>query len=443
MDIKKIGSHISSNRDKTMNLALFILIGILMLNYMIITIIMQNFIVARFMRDIILVCMFGLCFWKRKSNRFIGMIPIGLFLLTCIPAFFKAETLMLGFSILRRYLFPLGLFIVVMHMDFTKKMHIFWKFILWFFAIFAFWGIFQAHILGDEFLINLGYPTEYAPHYQKDMLYNSYYFGGLGIQRVVATLSNSNVCGLILGSTLLFLIITYPVFNAEKKKYPIFLIGLIAIGYVLTFSRSNLLALLIVVIIFALPYIPKKKYYLISAMILAVIVVIIGFIQGKDGIIYKLFMWVCDSLTFTESSAAGRGSRWLTALNGVIKNPFGIGFGHVGSTAWEAGVRENYYSCENSYLAVGLDCGWLGMISYYSFIGLLVFRLKQKAVSFKRLNDTNNERMFMSGFIIIVYLLIVMFFSNHIYDLEAISIIYIYLAVILSSLPKEECLNKE
>lgn len=423
--------------DKGMNrlgkydgLILRVLMVLMIINYMVVTIIMNDFALVKFIRDILLIILVVLCLWNSKTKLFRGKVLMGLFMILCVPGMLRADSFSLGFTVLRRYLFPLVLFAVVTQMDMVGNLKRFLRFIAAFFAVMSVWGIFQAHVLGDEFLMDLGYPVQYSYYYQQDMLYNSYYFGGFGIQRVVMTLSNSNVCGLILGCTLILLVINYQYF--ADKKYTPFLILAIAAGYVLTFSRSNFLALIIVVILFAIPYIPNKKYFLIGGGVIAAAALIIGVIQGQDGIVYKLLLWVRDSLTFTESSAAGRSSRWLTALDAVLKNPFGIGFGHVGSLASEAGVVEGYYSCENSYLAIALDNGWLGLILYCGFIATLVIMLRRHVTAFRKCGNTAAERLCMSGFIIIMYFLIVFFFSNHIYDMEAMSVIYIYIAMILN-----------
>jgi len=407
------------------------LIVLLMINYMIVTIILQDFILLKFMRDFILIVFFAVTLWKKKPVLFPGLILLLFFVLTCIPGVLQSVSISLSFTVLRRYLFPLLLFFSVYQLNSSGRLQVFSRFILWLFAILSLWGIFQAHVLGDQFLIGLGYPTQFAPQYQREALYNSYYFGGFGIQRVVATLSNSNVYGLILGCTLIFLAFGYT--HLKEKKYALPLLAIIAIGYVLTFSRSNFLAMAVVIVLFAFPYIPHKKPLLIALACLAGTFVIIGLILGEGSLVYKLLLWVRDSFTFKESSAAGRTGRWLAALSTVLKHPFGIGFGHVGSIASEAGVTEGYYSCENSFLATALDTGWLGMIFYYSFVGIQAWQLRRYAHLFRKNSNKEQERLCMSGFVIVLYFLIVFFFSNHIYDMEAVAVIYVYIALLLSN----------
>ena len=420
------------------------LIVLLLINYTVVTILLRDFILLKFMRDFLLIALFVSTVWKSTPKRFVGFNLLCVFVLTCIPASFRSVSLSLSLTLLRKYMFPLVLFFVVYQLQMEKRLQNFFRFLLSCFAILSIWGIFQAYVLTDQFLMNLGYPTEYAPHYQRMALYNSYYFGGFGIQRVVMTLSNSNACGLILGSTLILLGFNFALF--KKKVRAFFLLGIIAMAYLLTFSRSNFLSMGVVMLLFALPYIPRKKVLFIALGCVAALVLLSGLLQGSDGFLFKLILWVRDSFTFKESSAAGRSGRWTAALDAVLRNPFGIGFGHVGVVAYGAGVREAYYSCENAFLATALDTGWLGMACYFGFILRQALHLRRSALVFRQNQNVKKERLCMSGFVIIAYFSIVFLFSNHVYDMDVLTIIFAYIAVlskIACSAGSEKPLPKE
>lgn len=410
-----------------------LLIVILTINYMVITIIFNDMTLLKYLRDILLVVMIFVCLtngkfmFTRKSLVFVFIIMFW------VVATFKADSLSMGVACLRRYIFPLGLLFVVTRMEPLKKeanLKSFLKFILIFFAIISIWGVFQAWVLGDEFLMNLGYPTTYLNQYKRVMLGHSYYFGGLGIQRVVSTISNSNICGLILGSSLLFLVSCYPFIPTSKKLKNILIIA-IAVGYLLTFSRSNFLALLLVVLFIAFRYVPYKKQIILGLVGLVCLGVVLLIVQGSDGLIYKLLEWVQSSLNLTDTSIAGRSDKWAEALQIISENPFGLGFGHVGSIARDAGVKD-YIPCENSYLAMAIDFGIIGAVLYIGFMVWVINDLRKKAKRYKREQDTVGYRISKGGQSIIIYLMIVMFFSNHIYDMEAVSIIYVYVGIALN-----------
>ncbi len=96
----------------------------------------------------------------------------------------------------------------------------------------------------------------------------------------------------------------------------------IAVAFLLTFSRSNILFFVIVAILIS-KYIPYKKYILAGIGFAVLIVLILGIIQGQDGIIYKLWMWVQSTLNMTEDSAAGRFWNMADCIGTSIEKPIG------------------------------------------------------------------------------------------------------------------------
>lgn len=401
------------------------LIVLLVINYMVITILLKDNFVCKYIRDIILLTLFILSMYKQPLKRSeFGWI---LFLILLIFTFIRSTDYALALVSIRKYYFPILLLFVVKRYDFCVEYKYvkFLNFICYFFAFISFLGIFQAWILGDQFLKKIGYAVSYNYGYGREMLTNSFYFGGLGIQRVVATLSNSNVCGLILGSTLIVLICFYPFIKLKFKK---FLIFIILIAYILTFSRSNFLSLFVVCIFLMYPYIPNKKILIVISIFVLMFIFIIGIYEGNNGLIFKLWTWVVSSINMTDSSVAGRFSIWSTAYAEVLKHPLGLGFGHVGSIAINAN-SDYILNCENSYLAIAIDNGIFALLIFiYNYLSLLHnFR---KDILSKDLLICN--RINICGKCLIIYLLIIMFFSNHIYDMEAISIVFIYIGFCIS-----------
>lgn len=416
---------------------------ILVLNYMVITIIFNDATVLKYLRDILLVGLLSFCIIKNRMKFKETDIIILLFILMLGVAFvntiISGGGFVIAFKAVRRYIFPLGVFIAISHIgDVSKKRWIsFIKFIMVFIGIVSLWGIFQAYILGDTFLMNLGYNTGYSYAYKKVMLASSFYFGNLGIQRVVSTISNSNVCGLIFGLSFVFLIMCY---SEIKNRYKNIFLLIIFAGYILTFSRSNFVALGVIVLWKLWTYIPYKKWILSVGGILILACAGLGIIQGEDGIIYKLINWVMESLTFKESSAAGRSSIWLQAIDKIAEKPLGNGFGMVGSLAREAGVT-NYLHCENSYLALAVDCGIHGLIIYLIIFYSLFKRLAERKKTFKYSGNTSYSNICIAGQGLIIYFLIAMFFSNYIYDMEAVTMLYMFIGVGLN-LPLDDSIEK-
>lgn len=414
-------------------LGIEILIVLLITNYMFVTVICKDNFVLKYSRDVILLLLIIVGLKGKKENTVWNtkavVISILLFCIMFVFAILKTESVQVVLVTFRKYFFPLAFLFALNRINLVQYQKRLFKFLVLFFSILSFWGIFQALILGDSFLRKLGYPVVYSYYYQRDMLYNSFYFGGLGIQRVVATLSSSNSCALALGVTLIFLLVNNQNVCVRWKKMRYFVITM---AFLLTYSRSNFLALLLTVLIFGFKYIPYKKQIGISVIVLGLTIVIIGIYQGETGIFYKLLIWIESSVKFTDSSAAGRSGIWQDALQQALKSPFGIGLGHVGSVATNTGVSDLVFSCENSYLTIALDTGWIGLAGYSGFLIYLLRYLWMNSKKYKKMHDFVGYRICVSATMILSYLIIVMFFSNHIQNMETMCLVYLYIGMALS-----------
>ena len=398
------------------------LIVLTLINYQVVVILFNDFLLLKFLRDIILIYIIIQTFLQKPCIKNTYFLCLLILLCVMIPATMRTKNLGTAVVNLRRYLFPVGVLIAARSFAFMQRKDYIsiLRFLLNLTAILSLWGIFQAYVLGDRFLIKMGYPTMYAYAYKKEMLGYSYYFGNLGIQRVVSTISNSNVCALILGSILITVIFRFK--ELVRTKWDWVKLACIALAYILTVSRANFLAMLIVGLILIWKYIPFKKYLWGLACAALAVFVVMYFYQDDNGITHKLVNWVVSSLTLKESSAAGRAEIWKVAFEGVKQNPFGIGFGKVGSFAQGSGVQEFYHS-ENSYLSIALDMGWTGLAGYLIWLGNIAVdarSIKQKAPITTRMVQS-----------LLVYLMITFVFSNHIYDMEAVTLVYFLIGITL------------
>ena len=409
-----------------------LLLIFLMVNYMVVTIILKDSSAFKYIRDILLLvlvgCVIGSIRCKMTRQWYVvALVFFGFFfLIGVLQTDSVKEIIVVG----RRYLFPLLVFFFAINLNVNGKEEKIFKFLLIFTALLSLFGIIQVYIFGDSFLEKLGYPMSYSPYYKRNFLGNSFYFGGLGIQRVVSTLSSANICGLILGLVFVYSLVCHKVF--VKRKYKVLLYLIILLGYLLTFSRSNFLALFFVLVFLIWKYIPYKKYILLGLMLAALAFVAVSIIQGSGGIAYRIFRWVIDSFQAKDTSAAGRGGIWLEAFNQVKISPLGIGFGHVGGVAGFGSSKELYFSAENSYLAIALETGWGGLISYIAFLIGIVLYLFDYSRRCKREGDYKGNRLCVAGYTTAIYLMIVMFFSNHIHDMEAMALAYFLIGISIS-----------
>ena len=406
-----------------------ILIILEIINYQVVTIMCNDFVVLKFLRDFVLIYIIVATLYKNKIKIDLNLIIIGVFILFVGYATIRTSGMKTALTYARKYISPLILFLAIRNAKFvTEDTYVdILKFLLRAFFVFCVWGIFQAYVLGPEFLIKIGYPTKYSNVFKGIALRDSYYFGNMSIQRVVGTLSNSNVCALILGSIIICCLVNYKKILNTKLDI-VCIIGCVA-GYILTFSRANFLAFIIVSVIFLWKYIPKKKYIFIAFAGALGLFVILYFIQGENGITHKLVKWVVNSLTFKESSVAGRRGIWLKAAKAVIENPLGIGFGRTGAGA-VGNIGLPVYSCENSYLAMALDMSILGLAAFLLFIGSLIKEIMSMGKSV-----TMWKKMLGAIF---TYMGITYMFSNHIYDREANMVIFFLIALTMNFMKKKD-----
>jgi hypothetical protein len=405
-----------------------LLIILLAINYMAIEIILKNSLALSYLRDILLVSLLILTVRKNKVIMSKAAYFIIIFMILGALALYNTNSQATGILAIRRYYFPIIFLFCISNIDIDNYNHYIFGFMVKFLALLSAWGIFQADILGDTFLRKIGYPLVYSYAYGRDMLYNSFYFGNLGIQRVVSTFSSSNIYGLCSGIVLIASIILYNFIDIKHKNM---LIILIFAGYILSFSRSNFLALLIVLIAYLRKYIPHKKMVYFSIIVLIITFIIWGIFQGNSGVLYKIFTWIADTFAGRESSSAGRSGIWKAAFMESVKHPLGLGYGHVGALASSNLTTSQVFSSENSYLTIALDVGWLGTFLYVFFIASLVQIFRRYSIMFNNKSDYYGNRLCVCGYTILIYLSIVMFFSNHIQDMEAICFAYLFVGIAL------------
>ena len=231
----------SKNNERIVNS----IIVLLAINYMVITVVLHDNLFLKYIRDILLIILiFKVIFSHRFPVNNSILIYLSFFIFLVLGAR-KADSINIAFLSMRRYIFPLLFLFVISNINFSVKYTRILIFILKFTFLLSVFGIIQAMIFGDSFLRFLGYPLEYSYTYGRMMLYNSFYFGGLGIQRVVATYSSSNICALVLGVTLIFLVI-YKDLGNKPKRNQLFLI-VISVAYILKIKLFGTIFMHIVV----------------------------------------------------------------------------------------------------------------------------------------------------------------------------------------------------
>ena len=59
----------------------------------------------------------------------------------------------------------------------------------------------------------------------------------------------------------------------------------------------------------------------------------------------------------------------------------------------------------------------------------MAYKLKKKARFYGNNGDNKGKRLCLGGYAVIMYLMVVMFFSNHIQDMEIMALAYVYVGI--------------
>lgn len=417
-----------SYQKRSYILIILLLCG-LSLHYMFITILMNDAFYLKFWKEIVLfllVCDTLLNNNMKSSSQLIDMkldyTSLAFHFFTCTLLFsgiFMTGDFSKAVFVIRRYFIPFFVYYIAkQNKSFNKEfLYKIIRSVIYFYILIAIWGIFQAIVLGDNFLINLGYPLKYGIR-----LTDSYYFGGAkGMQRVVSTFTNTNVYASVNGFLLLILFFNPDLSKTIKHKNIILFVLLVA--FLLSFSRSNWLALGIVIIIAFRKTKYLRKVVSYSSLLMVSFIPLLSIITQSNYI--NIFVtYISETISMEDTSAAARSGIWLDGFKVFLSNPFGIGLGNVGVISRQFNNGEIVVNGESSYLALLLDNGIHGAFFFITiFISLLYYNRKYKneyknTVAIDFLNTVKY---------MLIYLMVMFIFSNHIYDLEMMIFVFFFL----------------
>ncbi|HEO8419440.1 TPA: O-antigen ligase family protein [Yersinia enterocolitica] len=350
--------------------------------------------------------------------------------------FFLTDSKSDGLYMLRVYLQPILVFYIAKNIRISEKQYnSLIKIIFATAMVLSAYGVFQALILGDQFLINLGYGTKY-----EGRLLDSYYISGFGnFQRVVSTFVNTNVCALYLCFSLLLVFINSNLFS---KRYFTFGVLLILFAILFTFSRSTWIPLFIVLIII-MKYL-NKTFPAIRRILLILPVFMLFFLSIFSSILNlrifeKLYLFLLNSITLKDTSVAGRTGIWNEAIEIAKNNIFGIGMGYTGAKAGVLG-KGDIIASESSYLTIMLDFGIQGLISFFLiFIILLYTSLRN--INYYRIY-TKIKMLNLGIILATITIFTSMFFSNYIHDIELMTIYFTIIGLGLNRYLYNSIINK-
>ena len=331
-------------------------------------------------RDVVIVIMFVIILYKSKlkigrHDMFVVMNCI-IITIFAVCSFIK-NGYPATFNILSTYIIPQLIFIVCSRIKITYEQYRNINNIMVFeLAIIAIYGLFQAFVLGDDFLIRIGYPNDgYV------LSGYSYYISGyFGNQRSVGTFISPNVCGVVLAIAICVYFCSNIISIKRKKLLIIFLI----IGLVGTFSRSAIIGLLLSMIIIS--FISGKKIKITKrsltigiASFLFVIVIILYVDSRYLGGLFGDMVLRTLSSAFNKSdpSAKAHAKDLLEPLSIILNHPFGLGFGNNGPVALDVSVKANIV--ESSFYLMIYELGIvLGMLFFVPYFCVIIDTFRNK-----------------------------------------------------------------
>jgi O-antigen ligase len=405
---------------------LMVLIILTPFHYFIFSILLKEYDFLKYWKEVVISITCLLIFTRKISeslrNKQFGLtvldISILYFLIPIVFSFlFLTTDKSAGLYMFRVYIQPLLVYYIVRNINMTEyQFNKFTKIIFNVAIILSAYGLFQAIVLGDQFLISLGYTLKY-----EGRLLDSYYIFGFGnFQRVVSTFFNSNVCALYLSFSLIIVFMNNHIFTKRKL---ILGLTIILLAILFTFSRSTWIPLLFV-LFYILKYFkntfPSLRKIIILFPLLWISFLFIASTLFDLMIFERLYAFIYNSITLKDTSAAGRSDIWAQAVSIIKDNIFGIGMGHTGAKAMALG--NDFIPSESSYLTILLDFGIQGLIPF-----LLIF-ISTIYISFKNINRFRYNKKIklinIGRILATVMIMVSMLFSNYIHDIELFTIYY-------------------
>lgn len=405
--------RIKGKRNSSTMILLKILILFACIQHMVFNKLLGGNVVLTYSKEIVIVLLVFVSLLKYLKNIKLNWSSIFFVLFICCLAISSVlySNISAFFFSFRKYFLPvLVLFILQVDGFFdndTNRKEII-KYVIDLFVALSIWGIFQVVVLGDKFLLNLGYDQVFG-HLDYTFYFNNFYF----LQRNSSTFASPNIFACLLNLVVVTLISVGD--KIYKKKEKMVRLVILLVSFLLTFSRANILSFAIVYLIFFLKIrkITRSKIkYLFAFIIVLVLAVVLLKFKLKIDVISEVINWISNTLSGNELSSATRTSIWDAAIQAVLAHPLGIGAGKVGINSGTniTSVGLAYYACENSFLVLALESGLFGLISYVAFYTSLIWR------------SFFNKKQIIE---LVMAISISFMFSNHILDIEVMILFYI------------------
>ncbi|MCI3028749.1 O-antigen ligase family protein [Desemzia sp. C1] len=226
--------------------------------------------------------------------------------------------------------------------------------------------------------------------------------------RISSITTNPNILGWLLIITLSS---TIYLLKAEKVKLLPFLVSVILQGYalILTQSRSSLISILIIIVLFEFITSKRKKNFVIYAIILSCVALIVFFGMGFSSI-----------GRFSEGLSS-RNVIWDKLLFSFSQNIFGgVGFGNSKDLI----IKNFSSSAHNIYLSLVAEVGIFGLII---FLMIWFFGIKMCLSQIKK--SRNRDQLKNNAIIVSILIALIahQFFEKQLLSYNFLSVYWIYI----------------
>ena len=288
------------------------------------------------------------------------------------------------------------------------------KYLFYIGVIIGVWAIFQAAILGDRFLMDLGYRNTFG------RLSTSFYISTYIFQRAVGTLSSPNTLGIFLQAVIMIGVYLYhDLSKANRLRYFLSMILLLS-ALLYTFSRSAWIALCISALGYVFMKMDLKNTIGLLAKTGIVIIVIffVLFVIAED-VTKTIIFHIINALSLKDPAAVGHIASLADSFKFSLENPFGIGLGMSGP---RASIRTgNILNSENSFFIIAFDMGIIGAVIYSLICVMMLISLKNVI---KSTIDLDLKRFRTVALLIFIGQMVAWNLLPYIVELEATMILY-------------------
>jgi len=352
---------------RSINLIILLLIGFLPFHTLIIDkILSQSISYLNLWKELFIIVLFLLSLILNKSQKINNnnlYLIYGIFSLFILCITFMNTFNYESLKFIRYYLFPPLLLITLSSIQFDENLRVkFYSYYIIVAIISVFFGFIQVHFLGDQFLLNLGYPRWIWDQNRLDF---AFYISGLDLQRMCSGFIGPIPFGTYLLSALLL------EFSIKRKKlnYKIIIITVLLFGIFSAMNRSVIISLFLILIIFYKNKIFKVENFKLYSIILFILLIIYFYLNIFNyELLNKIFSFpLINNFLYFKDDPSFRGhlNSWKDVIDYIDISFTGVGPGFFGKVEM---LEENYYfktkAIESTFLSGLVEIGIIGLTLY-------------------------------------------------------------------------------